>query len=199
MANKRQRRSYYSLNREKTLARTSTYQKSPRGRAKLAERIRRYANGGRIVRIRKVCPKCHQRRKANKFSPSNQTIDGLQGWCRDCNRRLMTEQRRTDPVGTMLKWTKSAAKKKGLNFELTRKDIVIPAKCPLLGITLVSGFGTGRPNDNSPSLDRINNELGYISGNVWIISHKANRIKNNATLEEVETVLSNWKKFLHDR
>ena len=46
-----------------------------------------------------------------------------------------------------------------------------------------------KTEDNSYSLDRIDSTKGYIKGNVWIISKRANVIKNNATLEELELLL----------
>ena len=51
-------------------------------------------------------------------------------------------------------------------------------------------------SDNSYSLDRIDSNKGYIKGNVWIISNRANTIKNNASLEELELLMSNLKKKL---
>ena len=38
-------------------------------------------------------------------------------------------------------------------------------------------------------------ELGYIKGNVWVISNKANRIKNNATLEELRLLVKNLEDY----
>lgn len=43
--------------------------------------------------------------------------------------------------------------------------------------------------DNSPSLDRIDNSSGYVKGNVHIISMRANRIKSDATLQELKSVV----------
>ena len=43
-----------------------------------------------------------------------------------------------------------------------------------------------RPIENSPSLDRIDPTKGYVKGNVWIISHKANVFKSYATHEELK-------------
>ena len=42
--------------------------------------------------------------------------------------------------------------------------------------------------DDSPSLDRIVSSLGYVKGNIRVISYKANRVKSNATLEELRKV-----------
>ena len=46
---------------------------------------------------------------------------------------------------------------------------------------------------NSYSLDRIDSSKGYIPGNVWVISRRANAIKSDATLEELELLVKNLK------
>lgn len=84
------------------------------------------------------------------------------------------------------------SKKRGILFEITRSDIVIPEYCPLLGIKLDKGCAGG--SDHSPSLDRIDPTGGYTKDNIWVISMKANRLKNDATLAEMEMLLTNWKK-----
>lgn len=78
---------------------------------------------------------------------------------------------------------KSRAKRNGIKFDLEFSDIVIPEFCPVLGIKLKQR--DGKLADNSPSLDRIIPELGYVKGNVLVVSNKANRIKNNATVDEL--------------
>ena len=88
--------------------------------------------------------------------------------------------------------SKSRAKKKEFDFNLTVDDIYIPKVCPLIGIPLFSGGGV--IIDNSPSLDRIDSKKGYIKGNVWVISHKANTMKSDATLEELELLAKNLRK-----
>jgi hypothetical protein len=47
-----------------------------------------------------------------------------------------------------------------------------------------SGLGRGKFHDSAPQLDRIVPELGYVVGNVAFISHRANRIKDNGTMQE---------------
>jgi hypothetical protein len=81
---------------------------------------------------------------------------------------------------------KNRAKAKGIPFDLEIADIVVPDFCPILGIPLV--VSTESAKDGSPSIDRIVPEKGYVKGNIQIISHKANTIKSNASLEELEKV-----------
>lgn len=40
----------------------------------------------------------------------------------------------------------------------------------------------------SPSLDRVNIDKGYIKGNIAVISNRANRIKSDATIEEIKAL-----------
>lgn len=89
------------------------------------------------------------------------------------------------------------AEEHGLPFDLAPEDITIPDVCPVLGITLrKEGLGQ---RDDSPSVDRLVPSLGYVRGNVRIISKRANQIKNCATIREVELVLAYMKENLgHD-
>ena len=94
------------------------------------------------------------------------------------------------PDRFLLKAAKARAKKSGLDFNLTLEDISIPDLCPVLKIPLRRNTEKNNTaSHNSPSLDRINPNLGYIKGNVRVISHRANSLKSNATLEEIEFIL----------
>ena len=86
-------------------------------------------------------------------------------------------------------FVKKRALASGIVFNLAESDVVIPAVCPALGIPILRGEGAHR--DNWPSLDRLRPELGYVKGNVAVVSMRANRIKNDATLEEI-TKVRNW-------
>lgn len=85
---------------------------------------------------------------------------------------------------------KSYCKKNGIPFNLSVEDIDIPEVCPLLGIKLTFVVGEGRL-DSTMSLDRIIPELGYVKGNVRILSDLANRMKNSATPEQLKTFAIN--------
>lgn len=82
----------------------------------------------------------------------------------------------------------------GIKFEITPEDIIIPETCPLLGIILRVGKGT--ICDSSPTLDRIRPNMGYIKGNVQVISARANRAKSNLTLDELSLIVNNWREYL---
>lgn len=90
----------------------------------------------------------------------------------------------------MLCSAKARAKKTGVPLNLELTDIVIPELCPLLGIPIIEGHLKGKKGatGNSPSLDRIHPELGYVKGNIWVVSYRANTIKQDATPDELERI-----------
>lgn len=86
---------------------------------------------------------------------------------------------------------KSRAKDRELTFDIDISDITIPEVCPILGIPLFCTVGKSGAYKNSPSLDRIDNSLGYVKGNVWVISQLANAMKCHANSEELKA-FANW-------
>jgi hypothetical protein len=85
----------------------------------------------------------------------------------------------------LLKQAKKRAKDKGLEFSLVLEDIVIPTHCPIMGEPLQyipDGY-----SDYSPSLDRVDSSKGYTKDNIQVISSIANRMKWNATREQLIT------------
>lgn len=96
----------------------------------------------------------------------------------------------TYPEEFLLRRAEESAKARGLTFNLTIDDIHLPESCPLLDILMF--FDSENPrHDGTPSIDRIDNSKGYVKGNVWIISRKANVMKNDASLEELATFAEN--------
>lgn len=128
---------------------------------------------------RKVCKSCHGQ-MGNKWKRDN----------RDSWLQYSREYKQKFPEREMLRRTKCRARKLELEFNLDVTDIIIPKFCPILGIEIASGVGSNNKiKDNSPSIDRINNNKGYIKGNIQIISNRANRIKSDSTIEELEQIL----------
>lgn len=181
-----------------------------------------------ITLVEKKCSKCGKIKLAKEFSPSPRVLGGLHTWCRLCSneshkqrnyykdyRIKRKESFKNDPFfnqkikdqsrksriknieTSLLRNCKTRAKQKNLEFDLQKEDIVIPEYCPILLTKLECG--TKENYTNSPSVDRIDNTKGYIKGNVQVISTKANKIKNEATIAEL-ILLSEWinKTFINN-
>lgn len=105
-----------------------------------------------------------------------------------------------DYVETIWSRTKARAKRDGIPFELTRGDIsemTVPITCPALGIPLRQELG--KRTDNSLSIDRIDSSLGYTCDNVIFVSWKINRLKNNATLDEMRKIVTFYEMLEQER
>lgn len=107
--------------------------------------------------------------------------------------------RKNNPQKFIFTQKKHSAKKLGVKFDLVFEDVAWPESCPVLGMRLDYGKKkSGRASylDNSPSFDRLRGELGYTKDNVRIISMRANRIKSDATLKELEALCAYLRREL---
>lgn len=132
---------------------------------KISDRLKYLENKDRILTERKEywekvknLPKVKERRKRNfvAYYENNQE-QFILGRCRQRARRS------------------------GLPFDLELSDIVVPETCPILKIPIMKA--KGKPNNNSPSVDRIDPLGGYTKGNIQIISNLANMMKSSADSE----------------
>jgi hypothetical protein len=109
--------------------------------------------------------------------------------CADCNAAYMREymrwRRLQKPASLLLDRARRRARQGNIPFAISRASIVVPTTCPALGIPIQIG---GRRCAGSPSLDRIVPQLGYVPGNVRVISDKANRLKADRTLAELRAL-----------
>lgn len=83
-----------------------------------------------------------------------------------------------------MNYARLRASRNGRAFAIDLSDISIPDVCPVLGTAMLQ-----------PSLDRIDSSRGYVPGNVRVISLRANTLKNNATVEELELVIADLRKL----
>lgn len=98
---------------------------------------------------------------------------------------------------------KIRAKRKSLEFNLDISFLreIAPDKCPVFGFDLDwNGWksSNGVAKENAPSLDRIDPNKGYVKGNVMWLSWKANRLKSDATHQDLLT-LCKWMKEFEER
>ena len=98
------------------------------------------------------------------------------------------------PEAYILSRAKSQARRSGKTFSIDITDIVIPEFCPILGVKLDPVKSAKR--DYVPSLDRVNNDLGYVKGNVRVISYKANVWKNAMPITAIERLLEYVRQHL---
>ena len=108
----------------------------------------------------------------------------------DRMREIRTRWRDANPDKSLLHNAKMRANALGLPFNITVEDVVIPEQCPVLGVKLCWIRGRGRTQPDTPSLDRMNPSLGYVKGNVRVISWRANCLKRDGTLEEFEAIVA---------
>ena len=112
------------------------------------------------------------------------------------NRGLRRQQRieyysdKENRTKLLINRARYRSRAEGIPFNLELGDVLIPEKCPYLGIHLTFELGNGRI-DSNPSIDKIDPSKGYIKGNVQVISELANRMKNSATKEQLLTFAYN--------
>jgi hypothetical protein len=158
-----------------------------------------------------ICTGCGEDKDVAEFSRWSRR-------CRDCKRAYSKEwyakHREADPawaVGRHLrqrKWrvdnpyqwlltrARASAEARGLVFDIGAADLPypLPTHCPVLGCELLYTFDSptgqrGVGHACAASLDRIDSTKGYVPGNVAIISLRANVLKQDATIEELELLL----------
>lgn len=114
---------------------------------------------------------------------------------REHRNKRTRDWHRNNPARSYMLAARKRANSLGLPFNLEEQDIVFPEVCPILGIPicLERKDGPRKRTDNTPSLDRKIPSQGYVKGNVFIISWRANRLKNDATLEELEAIVKYLK------
>lgn len=168
-----------------------------RGEAELINTDKPCSRGHISPRYKKFggCVECVKENNAKKLLKQDGKMHQSDREWRKNNRdylnKLRVDYNARNPEKRMLNACKKSAKTKGIPFDLTVDEIEIPDICPVLGLPLIRAFG--ERTANSPSLDRIIPELGYVKGNVIVISWRANRIKADATVDELLKIANFYK------
>jgi len=148
----------------------------------------------------KICNKCNKELSFNKFRERKDT-----GWkdinnkfrysyCRECEKKRFKEAYKKDPIPQMLSNSKIRAKAKKLPHNITSDDIreVWPKDniCPVLKKPFEMGFKSKKTKSMAPSLDKIIPSKGYTKGNIVVISDIVNRLKSDASLEDLKKIIN---------
>lgn len=175
-------------------------------------KLRLPRNENYILPDKKVCADCRRCLAISEFyirgpntKPRHQANTPLP-YCKKCNTIRHKRWREKYTKNWRASWfsgLKAEAKKRNIPFSITTEDIKIPSKCPVLGIPIVFGAdrqgvlfkSAGDRRDQCPSLDRIDNTKGYVPGNVVVVSYRANRLKSDASLEELTKIAAFYRRF----
>jgi hypothetical protein len=161
----------------------------------------------------KTCQICKIDKEESSFGKDKSKFDGYRIYCSDClkkqyrlrhpqkekiafNYNLWRKNNRqklkiSNPNISLLESSKYRARKLGIQHTLKISDIKIPTICPVFGIPLQ--VSSKRPSHNSPSIDRIDNNKGYTPDNIVIVSWRANDLKRDAQISELEKLVNFYK------
>lgn len=143
----------------------------------------------------KVCQGCGESRNESDFPVRNDRSGRLRPYCKDCRndvqRARYKHHRTTKPFLHRCTRAKSRAKSLSVAFDLTPEylESIWTGYCPIRGVELK--LDTNRKDEDAAELDRFDPDLEYVQGNVHWMSRKANRLKNNTSIEDLESLL-NW-------
>lgn len=170
--------------------------------------------------MKKICKKCNIEKEILDFPKHKSYKDGHSTWCKICHNsvlktdehRIKSRQRKAElrkcPVYKAFekltyqlrkksRWRetsyisiKTGAKKRGIEFSIELNDIPeLTELCPILKVPMVIN------TKYAPSIDRIENDKGYIPGNIQIISRFANAMKSSATKDELLMFSNFWIEY----
>jgi hypothetical protein len=170
----------------------------------------------KLIPSTKCCNKCKHYLPFSNFSLNNAKADRLSIYCKKCDKEMQEKKRNNSPekqleygrkyqakrredfnyrLKMLINASKQRATQKGIEHNLTLDELISiypkDGKCPVFGTPLE--FGTVGFRDNSPSIDKIDPKKGYTLDNVQVLSWRANRLKVDASIEELELLIAYMK------
>ena len=146
-----------------------------------------------VIDGHKECVICHEVKPESEYTQRKPGVK--QGACRSCCAIRVKKSQSTKPFHYICRRTKSRCKDRGIPYSLTPEylESIWVDKCPVLGthIRVLPAEVNGKVIEGE--LDKFIPSLGYVKGNVHFISTKANRMKSDGSIQDVEALLS-WMK-----
>lgn len=164
--------------------------------------------------MEKICTKCKSCKPFEQFSKDKYKPTGYRTACKACSAKefasyakkpfyqerlgkYKTNRKQRKQDNPQRAWAlnainsaKARSKKLGVEFAITKEWLlsILVDVCPLLGVEL--DYSATTSHACCASLDRKDSSKGYTVDNCKVISFKANRIKTNATPEEIVRLAS---------
>ena len=139
--------------------------------------------------MKKTCKKCGIEKDLNEYHKSKNNKYGRNDVCKSCRREAAAEKYKADWFHQTAILKKAQCKKLGVDFDLDSNylESIWTDTCPVFNKKFVRHE---KGHDLCPTLDRVDPSKGYTKGNVRYISARANRIKYDASVEELKKVLA---------
>lgn len=135
------------------------------------------------------CTKCNEVKPTSEFHKHAMCKGGYNSVCKLCRKPLSAQNyTRHSTVYKLWYRAKRRAKERGQEFAIQMEDIQVPELCPVFGVPFEEN------TVYAASLDRIDSNLGYVKGNIQVLSARANTLKNDATADELEKLLAFMRK-----
>jgi hypothetical protein len=136
----------------------------------------------------KTCSICEEEKEFNQFHKNKQNLHGLDNRCKPCRKTLASNRYKENWFHQTAILKKSYCTSNSIPFDLDAEylEAIFTEMCPVFNLPFVMHDKT---HSMSPALDRIDPGKGYVKGNVSYISSRANRIKYDASIEEMVLIL----------
>ena len=138
----------------------------------------------------KECNQCKKLLTLVNFDLNKRTKDEYDSRCKACKQLNYQNRRDKDPIHTYFIAKRSWCKQRDIQFTVTEQHLkeIWTDTCPVLRLPIALGR-SGKGSHKSAHLDRFDPKKGYIEGNVAWISGRANRIKYDASLQELKQIV----------
>lgn len=141
------------------------------------------------------CRKCQQNKPLTEFAKAPRK-EGHDLWCRECSKERKKKSHlkiKAAKITKEIPWEEKAAtrcneraREKRLPYGMKPADLhdqntgALPIFCPIFP-NIRLDYNRGSDRRRHASVDKIVPALGYVSGNVWVVSMAANTWKSNGS------------------
>jgi len=136
-----------------------------------------------------ICPRCGEEGRPRGKDRSRYCIQ-----CRrESSKGYEAKIKKERPFYVYAKHKNNYNKKQGYSYKVTEDYLkgIWTGFCSITGVKI--SIDGDRKDPHRANLDRINPNEGYKEGNVVWLSARANRLKSNVTVKELESILK-WMK-----